>query len=175
MTKAVEIAGERFGRLTALERAFHRRRTAWLCRCDCGNETTVTTDSLRGGNTRSCGCLHTELRRQLPQLQRRRGNPKHGLCYSPEYNVWRMMKNRCLNPTVARFKDYGGRGIRVCERWLKFESFYADMGPRPDGVSSGGRALFSLERVDNDGPYAPGNCVWATATQQVKNRRADTS
>lgn len=81
------------------------------------------------------------------------------------------MKARCLNPNAQRYADYGGRGIRVCERWLKFENFYADMGPRPAGISSGGRALYSIHRINNNGDYEPDNCRWATAQEQMESRR----
>lgn len=88
-----------------------------------------------------------------------------------EYGVWQTMKSRCYNPKADSYERYGGRGIRVCERWMEFANFYADMGPRPAGVSAGGYALYSIERIDNDGDYEPGNCCWATADVQVANQR----
>lgn len=178
MPAAVDLSGQRFGRLVVLRPVGLNRRgqRLWLCRCDCGSRHKSNTSDLRSGNTRSCGCLHTDQRRRLcaELASRRGGNPIHGKCYTPEYHVWRMMKNRCFNPRVARYEIYGGRGITVCERWLTFANFYADMGPRPEGVSAGGRALFSIERIDNDGNYEPGNCVWATSQQQSLNKRERT-
>lgn len=109
--------------------------------------------------------------------KKRLGPPiKHGATigggYTPEYSVWRSMKSRCLNTSNAHFADYGGRGISVCDRWLhSFVNFLADMGPRPAGVGKGGRALYSIERKNNDGDYEPGNCKWATRTEQMRNRR----
>lgn len=91
---------------------------------------------------------------------------KHGLCSSPEYRAWSHMKERCSNIKAQEYESYGGRGIKVCERWLKFENFYADMGDRPSNKHS-------LDRIDNDGNYEPDNCRWATGIEQVLNRRTN--
>lgn len=163
-----DLAGERFTRLVALRRVADRRshRTVWLCRCDCGAETVVRTGDLRSGNTRSCGCFYRETCSRTARQYLGKGNRQHGLYGTGEHRVWATMKSRCLNPNAQRYADYGGRGIKVCDRWLKVENFYADMGPRPAGVSPGGRALYSIHRIDNDGDYEPGNCCWATQQEQ---------
>lgn len=111
--------------------------------------------------------------------KKRRGPPiTHGATLNggktAEYAIWSSMKSRCLNPNDTHFADYGGRGIAVCERWRGpdgFVNFLADMGPRPPGVGKGGRALYSIERKNNDGNYEPSNCVWATRAEQMRNRR----
>lgn len=154
--KLRNIAGLRFGKLTAISEAglYQSRRVTWLCRCDCGEETVVRGDCLRSGVTKSCGCN----RRELPTT--------HGLTLSPEYNSWCSMKGRCLNANDQEAHNYSQRGITVCDRWLNsFEAFYEDMGPRPS-------PSHSLDRhPDKNGNYEPGNCRWATATEQVRNRR----
>ena len=153
MTALADLTGQAFGLLTVLERApntAQSRQAHWLCVCACGKETVVNGSSLRRGRTRSCGC----------------GRIRHGLAgKTPEYHVWEGIKQRCLNPNHARYEYWGGRGVTVCQRWAEsFEAFYADMCPRP---SPG----HSIDRVDNDGNYEPGNCRWATASQQQRNRR----
>lgn len=145
------LHGQKFGHLTVLRKSNERknRYIAWECSCDCGTTVVVRSGHLRDGTTRSCGCL--------------RGNPVHRKTGTVEYEAWKNMRRRCTEPTNKRWESYGGRGITVCDRWQSFENFYNDIGPRPPG--------HTLDRTDNDGNYEPGNCTWATRSQQNKNRR----
>lgn len=167
MQYAIEMAGKTFARLTVLRRAPKAFRNArWECVCECGGTTTSSGTDLRRGISKSCGCL----KRESSAARLRVTNPVNGI---PEYLVWQAMKRRCGNSNATNWKDYGGRGIRVCERWLNsFENFLADVGPRPEGKLKSGKALYSIDRFpNNDGNYEPGNTRWATPKQQRANQR----
>jgi hypothetical protein len=151
-----ELAGQQFGRLTAIKFVSGAKYSSWLCRCSCGVEVEVITAHLTNGCTKSCGCLNRDVARK--------NSTKHGLSYTSEYDCWVNMKDRCLNSKHKAYKYYGGRGIKVCDRWLNsFENFILDMGKKP-------APELSLERIENDGNYEPGNCRWATSKEQRLNR-----
>jgi hypothetical protein len=157
MPPPLDLSGQKYGRLRVIKlTSLPRQRSKWLCECDCGNTVEVFSTSLRTGHTKSCGCYNREL------IDARK---THGMKGSREYSSWRAMRYRCRNPRCPAFPNYGGRGITVCRRWeSSFLNFYADMGERPDRKT--------LDRIDNDGNYEPGNCRWATAKEQGRNTRA---
>jgi hypothetical protein len=154
MPPFIDLTDRRFGRLTVLRRigTTSYGQPQWLCRCDCGKETTPMGNSLRSGLTTSCGCLRLET------------VTEHGETGSPEFTVWQMMIQRCENPKTKSYPRYGGRGITVCDRWREsFAAFLEDMGKRPS-------AAHTLERGDNDQGYNPENCRWATPLEQGRNK-----
>ncbi len=166
--KTTICIGQRFNRLIVLGYAQHG---LWLCKCDCGNQMRAGAFDLRNNRTKSCGCWKREhavipigVGRRFVKGQK--AGLKHGQYKTPEYTTWLNMKRRCNNPSHPSWKHYGGRGIRVCDRWLGaqgFINFLADMGPRPEGLT--------LDRINNDGNYEPGNCRWATWEVQRANQR----
>ena len=157
MSQLVDKAGQRIGRLVILSRASKQgEKLRWLCLCDCGNRVVRANTNLRNDNTRSCGCLRSEMVSAK--------NTTHGKTSTRAYRSWCHMIERCTNPKNKDFHHYGGRGIAVCKRWMKFENFFYDMGERPPRLT--------LERENNDLGYFPSNCKWATQKEQCNNRRS---
>lgn len=154
------MIGSKYNRLTILGRAEKTDKFGAihvLCKCECGNEVIVRKNAVTGGNTRSCGCLASELTAKR--------NRTHGQSGTPEYETWCRMVKRCSNPNAVNWKYYGGRGIRICPEWRNsFETFLAHVGPRPS-------SKHSIDRIDNNGHYEPDNVRWTTADVQAKNRR----
>lgn len=149
---SANLVGQRFDRLSVVARVESKNHNArWLCRCDCGSETVVASTKLVSGNTRSCGCLQRDRTRT------------HGKSRTRTYRIWMHMRQRCENPRSDSWARYGGRGITVCDRWRDFTAFFEDMGEAPAG--------HSLDRIDVNGNYEPGNCRWATSRQQLRNTR----
>lgn len=160
--KLIDRLGERYERLTVIGRAPNRggkdTNARWVCRCDCGNKVIAYGQDLKRGKVKSCGCWNDERIADRGHL-----NVTHGMTKTRTYRIWVGMLNRCRNPRLHNWALYGGRGIKVCERWLKFENFVSDMGIAPDSKS--------LDRVDNNADYSQENCRWATPRQQSANRR----
>ena len=156
MGKALDLRGQKFGRLIAIEPTEKRSNDGsiiWRCFCDCGNECFAASPSLRRGDTKSCGCLKKE-----------RARTHYGMRNTPAYKAWKNMIQRCENPNNSRYKDWGGRGISVSEEFHDFQTWYDHIGPKPG-------TEYSQDRINNDGNYERGNIRWATREEQANNSR----
>lgn len=162
-TRRIDISGRKFGHLTVLKHAGSSKggEALWQCRCDCGALTQVLSSDVRRSRTVSCGCV------RAARLAGRHGEASR-LYRTPEYRAWGAMLSRCTDANRKDFHRYGGRGICVCDRWRDFESFLADI---LSSIARRPSSRYSLDRIDNDGNYEPGNVRWATASQQRQNQR----
>ena len=159
MPPLIDLTEQTFGRLTVVERAENAkgRHPRWKCQCECGNIAIIDSASLKGGITKSCGCLLKEILSKTKFV--------HGMCKSPEYKTWECMKERCYNITNTAYKDYGGRGIKILPKWKNnFMAFFNYIGPKPS-------KKHSIDRIDNNAGYFPGNVKWSTQREQTNNTR----
>ena len=161
MRKNFDLIDKKFGRLVVIKRMDNDEwgRLRWLCKCYCGKEKIIVGQSLRSGATKSCGCLQKEIVSIA--------NTTHGQTRTKTYDVWHNMIQRCTNPKHKYYKHYGGRGIKVCKRWMKFENFLEDMGKIPEG--------YSIDRINNNKGYKKSNCKWSTKKEQSRNTRRNRS
>lgn len=166
MNRAIDLTGQRFGRLKAIERAENTKdnKAQWICECECGSTVVVSASNLRRKSTKSCGCLRSEMATQ--HLTIGNHNRKHGLTGTKLYVLWQCMKQRCTNPLSKDYKDYGGRGVAVCDEWLNdFQAFYNW------SYANGFKEGLSIDRINVNGNYEPNNCRWVDTKEQANNKR----
>lgn len=166
MGRFQDLTGMRFGRLTVIERAENgvccgKPTVRWLCKCDCGNMITTEGHSLKRGRTKSCGCLNREVQKREAKTRA----IKHGGSRTRIYHIYNHMKARCLNENNPKYKNYGGRGIKICDEWLEDFSSFQNWS-----LSNGYDDSLSIDRIDVDGDYCPENCRWADSYMQANNK-----
>lgn len=154
--KVSDLVGLRYSKLVVLSRDNndHSNNTRWLCQCDCGQTKVVLGTNLKSGAVKSCGCFQKEVNGSW--------HITHGMSRTPTYRIWDGMIRRCNDPKKPEFKWYGGKGIKVCDKWEKFAGFFEDMGVRPEGLT--------IDRIDSNGDYGPSNCRWISMKENLRNR-----